>query len=150
MTATLSELFQKSNGQPITAPGKLIHSICTQTVKAGSTLKITRISHSHEVVQGLRVTCDNGELEINGQMLVDIILWVDTSPVGVDIKVVANSDTTLKFWNAWRFKGITQAWVGNAGICIEENEGRVRLMCSDGVGEPDFEDLVVDIVFAKP
>ncbi|MBB2974945.1 hypothetical protein FHX49_000486 [Microbacterium endophyticum] len=40
-----------------------------------------------------------------------------------------------------------QAWLGNAGMrATTEQPGRVVLGCSDGEGEPDFEDLVVEIL----
>lgn len=149
MTETLSEMFQESNGQPILVAGKLVRTIYERSVSPGAFFSIKRLAHSHKVVQGLRIKCNSGKLEVNGQSIVDVILWADTSPAEVTIKVVGKSETTVKFWNVWRFAEIMQAWVGNAGICIEENGSTVRLECSDGIGEPDFDDLVVEVDFGR-
>jgi len=37
------------------------------------------------------------------------------------------------------------AWLGNAGMLVETQDDAVILKCSDGVGSPDFEDLVVEL-----
>jgi hypothetical protein len=41
--------------------------------------------------------------------------------------------------------GDTQAWIGNAGILIEQRADHVVLRCSDGYDEPTFDDLVVTV-----
>jgi hypothetical protein len=53
----------------------------------------------------------------------------------------------VRAWNVWRDDSSTiGAWVGNAGMLIEDlGDSRVRLCCSDGFGEPTFDDLVVDM-----
>lgn len=143
---TLAEQFQESNGNPIDVFGELAHSIFVQFISPGSIIKVKRISHSPEIVQGLRVKCDTGKLEVNGQALADVILWADNCPDEVAIRFLGESNANLKAWNAWRHNGITQAWLGNAGMRLEHiGMGKVRLKCSDGIGSPDFSDLVVEI-----
>jgi hypothetical protein len=42
--------------------------------------------------------------------------------------------------------GVTHAWFGNAGMRVTAGEGGViQLRCSDGEGEPDFDDLVAEV-----
>src|SRR5881397_2580858 len=50
--------------------------------------------------------------------------------------------------NSWDQGGILQSWLGNAAMLIEEKEGSVILRCSDGLGDPEFGDLVVELGFA--
>lgn len=58
---------------------------------------------------------------------------------------------TLQLWNSWLIGGGEHAWTGNSGLVIEELEvpeganTRLRLWCSDGLGDPQFDDLVVVI-----
>jgi hypothetical protein len=40
---------------------------------------------------------------------------------------------------------IVQAWVGNSGMLIHRENAVVSLKCSDGTGNVDFTDLVVQI-----
>ena len=56
---------------------------------------------------------------------------------------------TLQLWNSWVVGTSHHAWTGNSGIVREQldvPEGakdRIRLWCSDGLGNPQFDDLVV-------
>lgn len=56
---------------------------------------------------------------------------------------------SLQFWNSWLVGDAEHAWTGNSGLVVEEldtPEGaniRLRLWCSDGLGDPQFDDLVV-------
>lgn len=53
---------------------------------------------------------------------------------------------SLRIWNAWRDNDLTQAWLGNAGMRVIPGEGgSLTLRCSDGEGEPDFDDLVAEV-----
>lgn len=55
----------------------------------------------------------------------------------------------LQLWNSWLLGAAEHAWTGNSGIVVEELEppagakSRMRLWCSDGLGDPQFDDLVV-------
>ena len=58
---------------------------------------------------------------------------------------------TLQVWNSWLIGHEEHAWTGNSGLVAEELEvpeganTRLRLWCSDGLGDPQFDDLVVVI-----
>lgn len=104
-------------------------------------------------VQGINLKCVNGTLRIDGVEAKEFVLWVDTAPKKVCVQVKPQDIVvpTLKIWNVWRSKvggaDVKQAWLGNAGMRIEEASGHLHICCSDGVGEVNFHDLVLDIRF---
>ncbi len=75
----------------------------------------------------------------------EMVFWADTSPETVNITVSSKDGCELKVWNVWRIDGLTQAWVGNSGLIIENQGNKIKLLCSDGVGEPSFSDLIIDM-----
>lgn len=149
MTSTLSKLFQEAKGEPITFSGKLVHGIYKREVKANTVFTIKILSHSEEIVQGLHVKATKGKFEVNGQLLSEFILWSDTCLTEIPIKFSSKSDATVKFWNVWRYENITHSWIGNTGFCINEEENKVVMECSDGIGDVNFNDLVVEIKFSE-
>lgn len=58
---------------------------------------------------------------------------------------------SVRIWNAWRDDaGTMHAWIGNAGILIEELPNKVTILrCSDGFGGPAFDDLVVRLKLSE-
>ncbi|MDW3175769.1 MAG: hypothetical protein R8J94_00135 [Acidimicrobiia bacterium] len=62
---------------------------------------------------------------------------------------LSSTTQTLQFWNSWLMGEAQHSWTGNSGIVAEEMDvptgasARVRLWCSDGLGDPQFDDLVV-------
>jgi hypothetical protein len=59
--------------------------------------------------------------------------------------VVSKVACELKIWNVWRVNSVVQAWVGNAGIVINEEGGVTKLECSGGADLVDFSTLVFHI-----
>lgn len=63
---------------------------------------------------------------------------------------------TLQVWNSWLIGDAEHAWTGNSGMVVEQLEtpentsARMRLWCSDGLGDPQFDDLVVIITVGEP
>jgi hypothetical protein len=55
----------------------------------------------------------------------------------------------VRIWNAWwedALGGFMNAWKGNAGFLTEPDpDGSLWLRCSDGIGDPNFTDLVVRV-----
>lgn len=101
-------------------------------------------------VQGVQLRIRGGVLEIDGVEATDFVLWTDSAPssVAVAVRPTGRGKPTLKLWNIWRGGlGVTQAWLGNAAIQVEgsADPARVVLRCSDGEGEPDFDDLVMGV-----
>ncbi|WP_152531800.1 hypothetical protein [Pseudomonas syringae] len=148
MTETLSTIFQRTRGAPVEVSGRLVKPIFEKAIEKGqSNFLARRLSASNEVVTGLRLKSVNGYIEINNQRDTDIILWTDTSPESVSFSVVAKKAGVLKIWNVWRADNIVQAWVGEAGIVVcEDQEGRLtKLECSGGTETVDFTTLIYEI-----
>ncbi|MFZ5638568.1 MAG: hypothetical protein ACOY82_18470 [Pseudomonadota bacterium] len=146
MNDTLSSLFQKAQSSTIEVNGRTVHSILKiNMMRNQQSFQLKRLSAKAAPEQGLRIKVDKGNVEVNGQLHPEVILWASTSPDVVIIKVHARPGAELKFWNVWKIDEIIQAWVGNAGIAVEEAERIVTLRCSDGSGEIDFSSLVIEI-----
>lgn len=114
-------------------------------------MELTFIAAKTSPVQGIRLRMTGGNLEVNGEQSSEVVLWEDTAPKVVNVDVRADDrarNTTLKLWNVWRGgMDVTQAWLGNAAIQVDgdPSSGSFRFRCSDGQGEPNFDDLVVQV-----
>jgi hypothetical protein len=146
---TLSYRFQQSKGAPVAFAGRLVQPIFQKTLGSGrQAIAVRRLAATTSPVQGLRLKAVKGRIEVNGQDHPEIILWADTSPPVLDLAVACANGCELKCWNVWKYGDIVQAWIGNAGMHVAEADGRVTLACSDGVGDADFADLVVELEFS--
>jgi hypothetical protein len=73
----------------------------------------------------------------------------------VELACAETSPHSLQLWNSWVMGDSHHSWTGNSGIVAEELEvppgasTRVRLWCSDGLGDPQFDDLVVVVTVGK-
>lgn len=147
---TLGERFRESRGAPLSVDDHLVHMIYERSVEFGDILGVHRLKQCKKPVQALRLKIDSGTLSIDGKKLKDIVLWADSSPEFVEVKCLPRDGekATLKVWNAWRDdEGVMQAWIGNAGVLIDEHESGALLHCSGGTESVDFENLVVDLRF---
>ena len=142
----------ESKGAPLLVNGILTHSIYVKSIPAGSTFNVKFVSYTPEIIQGLTVKTDRPVIEVLDQTLKRFVLSTDTSQASVQCYVGGRGAKTIKFWNCWRSYYVehatTMAWMRNAGMQIEEIDGGVRLHCSDGRGDADFTDLVVEITFS--
>lgn len=146
MSETLSCLFQKSHGAAIEIDGLLVWPICQQKIaQPMKKFLVRRLGSTHSPVQGVRIKAAKGTILVDGHSHPDIILWADTSPAAVEIVVRSKIGCELNAWNVWRSGDRVDAWTGNAGMLIHKADGVVTLECSDGKGEIDFTDLVVQI-----
>ncbi len=73
----------------------------------------------------------------------------------VQLGCMAPPQTPLSIWNTWMHGGTEHAWTGNSGMMVEWFEpppgaaGRARLWCSDGLGDPSFDDLVATVTVGR-
>ena len=150
MTETsFSKRFAASKGDSIEYQGKTVFGIYRRKVHKDDIIRVHFIRSNVAVREGLSVSITKGALVVNGQRLRDIILWMDTTPAGLEIVCqTPKSGAMLHVWNSWDQGGILQSWLGNAAMLIEEKEGSVILRCSDGLGDPELGDLVVELGFA--
>jgi hypothetical protein len=146
MIETLSSRLQQSEGAPIEIDGRLVLAILQEKITQDrKSLLVRRVSSTKSPVQGLRIKAVKGKIVIDGHSYPDIVLWADTSPASVEITIASKSGCDLKMWNVWRVGDVMHAWLGNAGIHLSKVGKVLTLECSDGVGEANFTDLVVQI-----
>jgi hypothetical protein len=146
MEETLSSIFMRTKGKPITFNGKTVVAIIEiEITKPRTIFSIRRLAATNGRVQGLALKAVSGQIVVEGSPdgYPEIILWSDTSPDAVEIEVFSKFGSTLKIWNIWKSTFGMNAWVGNAGIHVCESDGKITLECSDGVGDVDFSDYVV-------
>lgn len=142
---TLSEKFQSSMGKPVEIEGKNAYPIYVVELEKEKQVIVKWVSTHSKLKQGIQIKIDKGILEVNGEKLSNIILWEDTSPNVVQLRCIPKKNSKLKVWNVWEVEGATQAWVGNAGMDISESGHLVRLRCSDGSGDVNFQNLIVEL-----
>ncbi|WP_162940313.1 hypothetical protein [Gryllotalpicola protaetiae] len=98
--------------------------------------------------QGFRLRIRGGALGIESTRTDDVVLWQDTAPNEIRVQIAWESKQgrSLRIWNTWRVNGVTQAWLLNAAMRVDlDDRGVLRFRCSDGVGAPDFSDLVAEV-----
>src|SRR5262249_34485511 len=119
-------------------------------IQAGDRFTIEFLSWTSELVQGLTLRTKRGLLEVNDVESSVISLWMDTAPAVVDVECLTSGrDGLLMVSNRWvRPDGVKDEWTNNAGMLVEDSGNRVLLHCSNGYGEPDFDNLVVELRFA--
>jgi len=143
---TLNERLAESKGAPFEYEGVTVHGIYRREVHPGDVLQVRFVRRKPTIREGLQLKIERGKLLVNGESLKSGVLWMDTAPEVVEIVCQPpRSGATLSLWNAWERDGIMHAWLGNAGMLVEQRDDTVVLKCSDGVGDPDFQDLVVQL-----
>ena len=143
---TLNERLAESKGEPFEYEGVTVHGIYRCEVHPDDIVQVRFVRRTPTIRQGLQLKINRGRLLVNGQSSKSGVLWMDTAP-GV-VEIVCNPPrrgATLSVWNAWERDGIMHAWLGNAGMVFEQRDDAIILKCSDGVGNPDFQDLVVEL-----
>lgn len=151
MSQKLSERFRASQGAPIDLGGREIIMMWElDDLSAGDSIRIQFDPPQLVRPQALRVKSRRGTIGVNGESLTDVVLWSDSAPASLEILAEPKSpggSLNVRVWNAWRDEeGTMQAWIGNAGIVVEEaGPGTVMLRCSDGFDEPTFDDLIAKV-----
>jgi hypothetical protein len=147
MTEYLSELFEAARAPVVEWEGAPLHGLY-QFDDSPEEMQIEFLKAESSPVQGLSLGIEGGVLSVNGIEAEDMVLWHDTAPITVSVRVIAkpNEKPILKMWNVWRAgRDVTQAWLGNAGMRIEETGNQLLLRCSDGEGPIDFSNLEVRV-----
>jgi hypothetical protein len=151
MPVTLADLFSTSGDRPIEVDGRMVHRKFQRQLQGWMEVHVKRLQYNTLIPQGLRIKSGKVELEYDGQRVRDLVLWADSSPQDCMLRVIGQQGAVLKCWNVWQSGGVAalQGPSDNAGMVIEEMSDGVRLLCSDGVGEPDFEDFIVELRFDR-
>lgn len=155
--ASMMARFEESGFEPIVLDGQLVHPMLRLQVAEGDIVLIEWEASGSRRTQGLglRLRHPNvtgpqgyaGRLEVAGATAPAIMLWEDSSPPSVEVRVASvQPGGELRVSNRWRHEdGREDEWLNNYGMLIaEEDDGSLVLTCSDGVGlSPTFGDLVV-------
>lgn len=155
MTKALADLFAAARSPQIEWDGATAYAIF-EIAPAPQSVIVEFLSATTSPVQGLTLKVDEGELIINDVEAPEMLLWRDKAPESVSIIVrpAEGKRAKLKLWNIWRGSmggvDVTQAWLGNSGMRIEQSlDGKeLFLRCSDGEGPVSFGDLEARITFS--
>lgn len=150
MPDMLADLFAASQSSVVDWEGQPAYSMLELDTIPDAIL-VEFLSATAVPVQGLRMKFQGGVLEVANVSAQELLLWRDTAPDQVLVRVrrnrgQRNAPSSLKIWNVWRGGlDVTQAWLGNAGMRVERasDGNRIELHCSDGEGSAVFSDLVV-------
>lgn len=146
---TLGELFASQNTDTVHHRGRIVKAVVRIPVTDACTVTVIRHQVTPERPQCLKLGLNSGVLDVNGHRAPTVALWSTTSPETVTLTVRGENATALEAWNAWSMGGVDNAWVGNAGIVTKSTAAGTILRCSDGVGEPDFSDLEIEIQVSR-
>jgi hypothetical protein len=147
MTQYITELFEAARAPVVEWAGAPLYGLY-QFDNVPEEIFIEFLKAKPSPIQGLKLSVDDGVLEIEGVEAQTMLLWHDTAPPKVPVKIISAEGKTpvLKMWNVWRAgRDVTQAWLGNAGMRIEETGNQLLLRCSDGEGPIDFSNLEVRV-----
>jgi hypothetical protein len=146
VTPSLAAAFRSGHGRKVKWQGKVVHSLVHLQAKEGDTIEVARISSSTTRAQALKIAVDKGNLRVNGVLVPEAAIWTHTSPVLAILEVVGRKARSVDIWNSWSFDGVDSSWLGSAGMLVETDSNEHTLRCSDGLGDPTFDDLVVKVV----
>lgn len=151
MERCLNSLFADSGGEPIFFDGRTVHIVYKRPIQPGDHIQVDFLSSRPDRVQGINLRTKGGLLEAGGVRSSAISLWLDTAPPSSDVQCIKPPrDGLLMVSNQWRRPdGVEDEWTNNAGMVIEDHNTPVVLRCSDGVGSPNFDDLVVALRFGS-
>ena len=146
---TFAERFERNKGAPIQYQGHELFTSYVLTVRSGDCISVRVLRAIDRPIQGIGIKCDKCEIRVSDTVGKSIALWTDTAPRDVLLHVgKAKAGAKVTFFNQWRDEkyGSTMYHLNNAAIQPEpQPDGSVLLRCSDGWGDPDLDDLVVQI-----
>jgi hypothetical protein len=152
MPRPLAELLANQKGGPIAFEGRAVRMHYEFDPIRHVVEFDVALEAASDRPQGVFLNAEGGQLEIEGQTMTKAVLWADTAPPAVLVRVVPRrpGPTTLSLWNVWRTgRGDERDyWTGDAGLAVESSgDGRIVIAASDGASPPNFDDLRVAIDF---
>ena len=133
----------------MTSGHRRVHAAVFREVTKPGRFMVRFIKAVETPLQALSIDIDRGKLLIAGVEASNMILRLDTSPQIVDVRYRSSPrGDRIAIYNSWinDYGGI-DSWIANAGMLVEETGNKMILRCSDGLAEPTFDDLVVEIEF---
>lgn len=146
----LSERLAEAKGAPVDVGGRPIHGIFRRKVQPDEQIRLTWCRSTSATVQGIRLKVKRGTMVVGTEKLSDVVLWSDTSPSVVELLCKTRKPEDLLVWNCWRDENdTTQAWIGNSGMDVRnENDRQVLILCNSG-SDVTFEDLIFRMQFTS-
>ena len=134
---TAAERWIDEHTDVVDDDGDTVHAAVTVDLNVDSIVTVRRIHASDERPQGLALDADQ-PLVVGDVTNTRMVLWARSAPDEVEIAAQAGR---LTLWNVWEADGAVHAWVGDAGILLDEAAGNTtRLRASDG-----FSDRTIDL-----
>ncbi len=125
----------------------------------GQMVEFRFLGRKGSIEQGIEFEVDRGKgkvevPEIGKERFAHPVFWTHTAPQRVRLICHTRRERgAVGFWNIWRYPGTDgiESRMGNAGMYVEKTSPDVYVLhCSNGIGEVDFEDLVVEVKILKP
>ncbi|MDX1961851.1 MAG: hypothetical protein SFX18_01780 [Pirellulales bacterium] len=139
--AVFERFFKQSNGCPVDYDGQVVNLFDRLQVNDGQEIKVIFESVHSNWRQGIHLSTD-GTFEVNKQTAAEIVLWQDTSPREVVLKVHSQKGECLVM-NIWDTgNGLLQRGHNGAAMIVEELPNGRRYQCNDGFADDDFDDIV--------
>ena len=151
MKTTLAQLFKKSHGQPVVYDHRQVHAAVFRNVVKPGRFVVRFIKAVAKPLQALLIDIDPGKLHILDTESHKMILRLDTAPDTIEVRYTpSRKGSRIAIYNGWIDEsGGVDAWLMHAGMLVEETGNKMILRCSDGQGEPTFDDLIVEIEFLE-
>ena len=138
---TAAERWIDEHTDVVDDDGDTVHAAVTVDLNVDSIVTVRWIHASDERPQGLALDADQ-PLMVGDMTNTRMVLWNLSAPNEVEIVARAGH---LTLWNVWETDGAVHAWVGAAGVLLDETAGdTIRLRASDGFGDRTI-DLEVEI-----
>ena len=146
---TLAERFRVQRTDRIRVDGDEVLSLLELEVRDPAGFEVLIESTRHDVGQRLVARSAGRVMRVDGHDKWFEQIELDAGYASsIDFEMRPVAPATLQIWNSWSIDGVEHAWTGNAGLIVEELEApptarrRLRLWCSDGLGDADFSDLI--------
>ena len=150
---TLADRFRTQRADRIRVDGIEVMSLVEIEIPKDSVLEVVVEDSRPDIEQSLRLLSKSGKIGVVGSDAApaqSLLVLTETFPTfEIEFVDTSSGTETLQLWNSWILGDGEHSWVGNSGIVKEEIEipqgasDRLRLWCSDGLGDPDFDDLVL-------
>ncbi len=145
----LEDLFREAEEPTVEYEGLTVHAVVHKKVKTSGRFVVRFVKAVSKPIQALLIDIEPGKLRIMGSESHKMILRSDTAPDTIEVRYKpAPQESRISIYNGWiDERGGVDAWLMHAGMLVEEAENKMTLRCSDGRGEPTFDDLIVEIEF---
>lgn len=157
-SSTLARRFRSQRTDRIRLEGEEVFSKIELSVTGPTIIELAFESCRTDCAEGLGLLASDFPLSVTATD-VHVIdpAWTETDQLSllmppdsiVQLRCDAEPPGHLTLWNTWMHEGTEHAWTGNSGVMVERLNApkgasdRMRLWCSDGLGDPSFDDLVV-------